>query len=235
MSIYRRKANGPWWVDITTPNGKRIKRSTRTLVKREAQQYHDKLKQEMWAEDKLEEKRKYIFEDALLHYVRAAEELKDKATKKRHAEYWLSKFAGRELSSLTAQEIILNIPKKNANTKKPLSHSTQNKYVKSLSRVLNIAHKLGMLEAVPHIPKKKEPPIRVRWITKEQAKQLIDKLSSDWMKSICKFALMTGARRTEILTMTWDKIDLVRKVAIVTNDVAKSGKARSLLLNQEAI
>ncbi|TRC69838.1 site-specific integrase, partial [Mannheimia haemolytica] len=68
MSIYRRKANGPWWVDITTPNGKRIKRSTRTLVKREAQQYHDKLKQEMWAEDKLEEKRKYIFEDALLHY-----------------------------------------------------------------------------------------------------------------------------------------------------------------------
>lgn len=35
----------------------------------------------MWAEDKLEEKRKYIFEDALLHYVRAAEELKDKATK----------------------------------------------------------------------------------------------------------------------------------------------------------
>ncbi|MDP0029851.1 site-specific integrase [Glaesserella parasuis] len=235
MSIYRRKTNGPWWVDITTPNGKRIKRSTRTLVKREAQQYHDKLKQEMWAEDKLETKRKYIFEDALLHYVRSAEELKDKATKKRHAEYWLSKFAGRELSSLTAQEIILNIPKKNANTKNPLSHSTQNKYVKSLLRVLNIAHKLGMLDSVPYVQKKKEPPIRVRWITKQQAKQLIDKLSSDWMKSICKFALMTGARRTEILTITWDKIDFERKVAIVTNDVAKSGKARSLLLNQEAI
>ncbi|STY64388.1 Uncharacterised protein [Mannheimia haemolytica] len=83
--------------------------------------------------------------------------------------------------------------------------------MKSLSRVLNIAHKLGMLDAVPHIPKKKEPPIRVRWITKEQAKQLIDKLSSDWMKSICKFALMTGARRTEILTMTWDKIDSCKK------------------------
>lgn len=59
---------------------------------------------------------------------------------------------------------------------------------------------------------------------KRASKRLLAKLNSDWMRAICAFALMTGARRTEILTMTWDKIDWWRKVAIVTNDVANQVK-----------
>ncbi|MCQ9124321.1 tyrosine-type recombinase/integrase [Rodentibacter caecimuris] len=235
MSIYKRNENGPWWVDLATPSGKRIRRSTGTTIKKEAQQYHDRLKAEMWKIDKLDAPPEYIFEEALLHYVRSAEGQKDTATKKRHAIYWRSKFSGRVLSSLTTQEILQHIPTKNMNTKKPLANATQNKYIKSISLILNLAHKAGILDKVPYIPKKKEPPIRVRWITKEQARELIGKLSQEWMRAICSFALMTGARRTEILTLTWDKIDFVRKVALVTNDVAKSGKARSLLLNDEAI
>lgn len=189
----------------------------------------------MWEIDKLNSKPEYLFEDALLHYIRSADGQKDKATKKRHAIYWRSVFSGRPLSSLTTQEIINNIPSQNMRSGKPLTNSTQNKYRKSIALILNLAHKAGFIDSVPYIPKKKEPPIRVRWITKEQARQLIDKISSDWMRAICSFALMTGARRTEILTMTWDKIDFERKLAIVTNDVAKSEKARSLLLNDEAI
>lgn len=235
MSIFKRKENGPWWVDIATPSGQRIRRSTGTTVKKEAQQYHDKLKSEMWKLDKLEEKPEYLFEQALLDFLRSAEGLKDIATKKRHAIYWRSKFGGRTLNSLTSQEIIANIPTRHATDGRAISNATQNKYRNSISRILNIAHQSGHIDKVPYIPKKKEPPIRVRWISKEQARTLIGTLSQDWMKAICSFALMTGARRTEILTMTWDKIDLIKKIAIVTNDVAKSGKARSLLLNDEAI
>lgn len=235
MSIYRRTKDGPWWVDITTPSGKRIRRSAGTTVKKEAQHYHDKLKAETWKIDRLNEKPEYIFEEALLLYVRSAEGLKDTSTKKRHAKYWREKFQGRVLSSLTTQEILNHIPTRNMNTNKPLTNSTKNKYIQSILRILNLAHQAGLVDKVPHLPKNAEPPIRVRWITKEQAKDLLAKLNSDWMRAICAFALMTGARRTEILTMTWDKIDFVRKVAIVTNDVAKSGKARSLLLSDEAI
>ena len=177
----------------------------------------------------------YLFEDALLLYLREAEGQKDIATKKRHAIYWREKFSGRALSSLTSQEITKHIPSKNMRDGRLLTNSTQNKYRKSIARILSIAHKAGYIHKIPHIPRKKEPPIRVRWITKEQACRLIDSINSDWMKAICSFALMTGARRTEILTMTWDKIDFVRKVAIVSSDIAKSEKARSLLLNNEAI
>lgn len=189
----------------------------------------------MWKVDKLNEKPEYIFEQALIDYLKASEGLKDSATKKRHAIYWRRHFSGRALGSITSQEIIAHIPIRHALDGRPLANATQNKYRNSISRILNLAHKSGYIDKVPYIPKKKEPPIRVRWISKEQARQLLQKLNTEWMRVICSFALMTGARRTEILTMTWDKIDLIKKIAIVSNDVAKSGKARSLLLNDEAI
>ena len=48
---------------------------------------------------------------------------------------------------------------------------------KSITRILNIAYKMGYIDKVPYIPKKKEASIRVRWITKEQAQSLLSALS----------------------------------------------------------
>lgn len=102
-------------------------------------------------------------------------------------------------------------------------------------RVLSLAQKAGWIDSVPYIPRNVEPKARVRWISQAKAQALINALQLDWMKDVCAFALATGARMSEILTLTWDKIDFERQVAIVTSDVAKSGKASSLLLGQEAM
>lgn len=77
--------------------------------------------------------------------------------------------------------------------------------------------------------------MRVRWITKQQAQELLSNISINWLHDVCLFVWLTGARRTEILTMTWDKINFNNKIALVSNDIAKNGRARSLLLNDEAI
>lgn len=147
MSIIKRGKT--YWVDLTTPGGRRIRKSTGTHVKKQAQEYHDKLKAEMWELDRLDVKPDYLFEEALLHYVQSAECLKDKQTKKHHAIYWRKVFGGRGMAQLT----------------------------KSITRILNIAYKMGYINKVPYIPKKKEAPIRVRWITKEQAQSLLSALS----------------------------------------------------------
>ncbi|MFA9499697.1 tyrosine-type recombinase/integrase [Mannheimia sp. E30BD] len=232
MSIYKR--GKIYWVAFTTPSGKRIRRSAGTEVKKNAQLFLQKIKAEMWSINHLDSEPDYLFEQALLDYLKQSEGLADQATKKRHAIYWRNVFGGRGLNTITTQEIVNNLPTKNQNTGEPLSNSTQNKYIKSLQRIFSIAHKAGYITKVPYLPKKKEPPIRIRWITKEQAKILISNIRTEWMRNICSFALMTGARRTEILTLTWDKIDFERKIAIVSNDIAKSEKARSLLLNNSA-
>lgn len=205
------------------------------MIKKEAKEFYNKIRTEMWRLDKLNEQPDYLFEQALLDYLKQSASLADQATKKRHAIYWRSIFAGRGLNTITGAEAVNALPQVSQSTGKPLSNATQNKYIKSLARIFNLAYQAGYIDKVPYFPKKKEPPIRVRWITKEQARRLISNIGTDWMKAICSFALMTGARRTEILTMTWDKIDFDRKIAIVSNDIAKSEKARSLLLNDEAI
>ena len=46
-------------------------------------------------------------------------------------------------------------------------------------------------------------------LTYEEANRL-GKTSPSWLKDIEDFALETGARRGEILSLTWDKVDLLR-------------------------
>lgn len=47
MPIYKRE-NGVYYIDITTQSGQRIRQSSRTKDKNEAQRLHDKLKHELW-------------------------------------------------------------------------------------------------------------------------------------------------------------------------------------------
>lgn len=233
MPIYKRE--NVWWVDITTPTGQRIRRSTKTSVKKQALEFHDKLKAQLWDTQILQKSPEHYFEEALLLFLQDGEGQKRLDSKKAHAVYFRSKFAGRELRSLTSEEIISALPTVSADGRKVLTPATQNRYRSSIHRILSLAYKMGWIDKIPHIQRKKEPKVRISWIRKEQARELLQALSLDWMRNICEFALLTGARMSEILTLTWDKISFEKRIAIVTNDKAKSGKARSLPLNKEAI
>ena len=51
-----RKRGGIWWVDFVAPNGERVRRTTETANKNQAQEFHDRLKSELWRLAKLGEK-----------------------------------------------------------------------------------------------------------------------------------------------------------------------------------
>ena len=55
MPIYKRE-NGVYYIDITTQSGQRIRQSSRTKDKNEAQRLHDKLKHELWQQENFNEK-----------------------------------------------------------------------------------------------------------------------------------------------------------------------------------
>lgn len=235
MSI-RKNKYGIWQIDFTTQTGKRIRQSSGTADKRLAQELHDQLKAESYKVDKLNYRPERTVEEALVRFLEEAEHQKDLETKIKHAKYWREKLGNRLLSSLTSDDIYTNLPTNyQQNRNKKLSPSTQNRYRTSIMRALSLAKQAGWIDSIPYLPKNAEPKKRVRWITQAEANRLISNLSLEWMREVCSFALITGARMMEILTLTWDKIDFSQSIAIVTSDIAKSGRARALPLPVNAI
>ncbi|OOF42898.1 tyrosine-type recombinase/integrase [Rodentibacter trehalosifermentans] len=234
MSIRKNKF-GVWQIDFTTPSGERIRCSSQTTEKKLAQQLHDKLKHEAWQVERLNKKPERTVEDALILMLREAEHRKDVATKIRHAQYWRETLGHKLIRSLTSDDIQAYLPTHVNRTGKELSPATQNRYRSSIMRALNLAKQAGWIDNIPYISKNTEAKKRIRWLTKSEVKRLLENLNLDWMRDICRFALLTGARMSEILTLTWNKVDFERQIAIVTGDIAKSGRARSLPLSQEAM
>ena len=233
MSI--KKRGDVWHIDIQAPDGSRIRRSTGTTDKRKALEYHDKLKAELWEITKLNKKPQRLFEEAVVLFLKDGKEQKNFRVKQQHAEYFLNKFSGREISEITGEEILNSLPEYVKRTGKPVSNATLNRYRADIIRMFSLAYKLEWIDSVPFVPRAREPVVRVRWITKEQASLLISNLRLGWMKDVCLFALSTGARMSEIFTLTWHNVNLVNRIASVTNDNAKSKRARPLLLNHDAI
>lgn len=57
----------------------------------------------------------------------------------------------------------------------------------------------------------------------------------DYMKTLVLLSINTGLRRGEILSLTWDNVNLKLAVLTIVGDAAKSGKTRHIPLNSEAL
>lgn len=236
MSIKQRGA--VWWLDIATPGGQRIRRSTGTSNRREAQEYHDRLKADLWRQDKLGDAPERTFEEAALRMLQTYEGRKSYSTKVRHVTYWLAQFGGRTLSSLTTDEVLDALPthvERKHQARRPVTTATRNRYLATIQRMLSMAAEWGWLPGVPKLRKAPEAKVRVRWVTHEQARALLGAFPREWIRDAAQFALLTGMRAGEILKLRWADVDLPRAAAWVTADHAKSGRARAVPLNAEAV
>lgn len=74
---------------------------------------------------------------------------------------------------------------------------------------------------------------RVRWLEHEETKRLINECPEP-LKSVVKFALATGPRRSNIINMEWQQIDMQRRVAWVNPEDSKSNRAIGVALTDTA-
>jgi integrase len=237
MSI--RKRGGVYFVDIRTPSGERIRRSASTSDRKEAQEYHDKLKSDLWRVSKLGEKAPRTFEEAAMKYLTLSAGSGEYLNKERHLAWFGRYFSGRQLHTITRPEIIDALPthdQRKLKAPKLMSPATKNRYLATIRNMLNLAQgEWEWIDRVPKLSDAPEPIRRVRWITQEEAQRLILAIRMDWLKEITRFGFATGLRRANILGLEWSQVDLVNRRAWVHPDQAKAGKPIAVPLNDEAV
>ncbi|WP_080466958.1 tyrosine-type recombinase/integrase [Burkholderia cenocepacia] len=238
MAIRKRKESDVWYLDIRKPGGGRIRQTTGTTDRKEAQELHDKVKHELWRSAKLGERPRRTFDEMAVRFLQKHAGTTDYRNKLLHIGYWRTVFAGRRIDSITADDIYDNLPTVNrrAKTARTIAVSTQNLYLATLRGMFNTAvYEWEWLDKAPRLQEKPKGPKRIRWITREEAHALLEGIQADWLRDVATFALATGLRRANVLGLEWSQVDLVNRRAWIHPDQAKARKPIGVPLNDEAV
>ena len=114
--------------------------------------------------------------------------------------------------------------------------ATVNREVALLKAVLSRAVQWGWLDKNPiqGMAMLKEPPGRVRYLTEDEERRLMEAMQSmPLLRRVVVFAMNTGMRQGEILALRWADTDPDAGFAHIPD--SKSGRRRDVPLNQSAL
>jgi site-specific recombinase XerD len=218
-----------WWMNFTY-QGKQYKRSTGTADRKLAEAILGKVKTKIIEGrffDTLEEKERTCAE-MMQRYQ--AEHVSKKASRC-HESYVRSllPFFGRfTLAEITPKLLVQYKAKRYADGVGPASI---NRELATMRHAFNLAIKEWEWcrdNPVRRVSMEKERA-RDRWLTIEEEARLRGACPS-WLKELVCVALHTGMRRGEILALSWEGVDLVRKTVTVLR--SKNGEQRTIPMNQ---
>lgn len=219
------KRGGVWWASINC-KGKRVRKSLETTDKKLAQAIEAKIRTEI-VEGKYFEKStgdNKTLNDMMEKFMK---EHAPKVSVNTQKSYSVSL---THLSSFFGDSRLTKITPKMVCDYKVLRYSegvkpaTINRELAMLSKALNLA--------VKEWEWMKENNKRDRWLTEDEERRLLEN-SPQWLRDILVFALHTGLRQDELLSLQWNRVDLFRKIIIIQE--SKNGKPRTIPLNQIAL
>ncbi|HRU24187.1 MAG TPA: site-specific integrase, partial [Candidatus Latescibacteria bacterium] len=123
---------------------------------------------------------------------------------------------------------------------KPRSPSTVNRYMAAMSHCLTYAVRdLNWLDDNPmrKVSRNKEPQGVVRYLSDQERSRLLSvckQSSSSFLYPIVLLALSTGMRRSEIMNLTWDRIDFLRDAITLRSADTKNAEVRIVPLKSHA-
>lgn len=230
MSLIKR--GNTWWVDFVAPNGERIRRTTGTEQETLAQEFHDRLRVELWRVHRLGERPKHAWSEAVVRWLKEQSHKATIETDKIHLR-WLDSFLGDKALDVINRDLIDKI--KDAKQAEGVSNATVNRVLEVLRAILRkCVNEWEWLDKAPYIRMLKEPTRRIRYLTQEEARRLIAALPTH-LADMAAFSLATGLRRANVTGLQWSQVDIVRRLAWIHPDQAKARKAIAVPLNAEAV
>lgn len=214
MSIYRR--GRIWWIELSTERG-RIRESAGTTDKKEAQEYHEKVKGQIWRQEKLGEAPPVTWGEAVKKWL----SVKPRGLPDRYRLRNLS-IKPSETLPLPSSRI--------AECLEGLSAGSHNRVLALIVAIHNAS------SVTPSsVSRRPQPAGRTRWLTKEEWERLLKALESQPLRDCAEFSIATGVRENNALELRWDQIDLSRCVAWFYADQMKGKAPHGIPLNDDAM
>lgn len=228
--IYKRVDSPYWWINATLSNGKRVRQSSGTKDRSEAEAFLAKLKLDSYKEVNFGIKPHRSWKEAVVRYLEIKATLRSYRDVKRICcnlhpylgSLFLNQINGDVVWSIVAGEL-----------KKGNKAATVNRYLSTLRSLLRMAR--DEWQWIDHIPKIRllsGEVERDRWLTRSEADKLVG-VCPDHLAAVVKFALATGCRAREILDLEWSRVDLNRHTAWLNQ--TKNGTPRGVPLNRSAV
>jgi len=160
---------------------------------------------------------------------------KTKKDQERHFIWWKKEIGTYLLSDVTPALIVQcrdNLSNGITHYEKSRANATVNRYLAALSKCFSVAvTEWNWLDENPvkKVSKFPEPRGRVRFLSDDERISVLKackRSENPYLYPIVVLALSTGARKTEISSLTWDQIDLQKRTIILHE--TKNGERRTL-------
>ncbi len=237
MPIYRR--GKVWWYAITM-KGKAHRGTCRTEDEQQAQEFHDRLKAEIWRGRVVGDRARHTVQEAIERFLKEHEHKRSAKDDCRIANWWLEKFStiGVKFLEDVKPDVIRSIRDAEVGRKTirgPIKPATVNRKVAFLRSVVNAAAKeWEWMEAAPKFRLLTGEVERRRFLEPSEVLRLVDALPSPY-SAMALFAVSTGLRLGNVTGLRWGQVDLGKRVIRFPQQVMKNGLPFTLALNETAI
>jgi len=228
--------NQRWYIYFYKPDGKRTSKSTGTTIKKEATKYLVKFQRELQEKENQKfipiKMKEYFFN--FLKYSESFHSSKTQAAYKTTLKYMEKHFGDIYLSELNPQLIEEYLHKR----LKDNSIFVARRELANLSCVFNRAIRDGYLLANPckGIRKYRLPERLPLFYTEEDFEKLINAIDDDDIKDLTIFAVNTGLRQMELITLEWRQINFNERLLTLDNrtHLTKGKRVHTLPINKNA-
>ena len=225
--------NGKYYVIYSTEKGKRKTKSTGTAYKGEAHKFLSQLRQQI-EEERRQIVKPILIKDFAFAYLRQREpHFTEKTIKvnKTTFKYLEEYFGNIQLSDIDRNGLEEYFHKRIKET----SIFAARKDMINLSASFTFAVSSGYLLTNPcrGIRRFKLPERQPIFYSKEDFKNLLDAIDNEDLKDLVLFAINTGLRQMELITLEWRQINFKENILVLDNQghITKSKRIVTLPLN----
>lgn len=233
MPLYRRKGSAFWWCKISF-SGHETRKSTKTNVWEDAEEFEQRERDRLWRLHKLGDKASTLWSEVAKRWM---SETDKKSTEKDQIILdWLAPYIEDEPISGITREAIEELRKFCLDDgKKKRSKATVDRYMALVRAILRKCEReWNLLDRAPVVPMYRPKRGEPRFLTHDEWGRLKKELP-EHLELAAHFAVLTGLRMRAMLALTWDRIDLDAPRLWIPGAHQKAGKTHGIPLAPEAV